>query len=89
MTAAELAQLLEAPLEGDGAVVLSGGATLDAAGPEDLVFIDSRAAIEEIFTMAAPLPRSNKGRNARTIAKGPRKLIAITRSHASTSCSWI
>ena len=53
MTAAELAQLLEAPLEGDGAVVLSGGATLDAAGPEDLVFVDSRAAIAEMGATAA------------------------------------
>lgn len=45
MTAAELAQLLEAPLEGEGAVVLSGGATLEAAGPEDLAFVDSREAM--------------------------------------------
>jgi UDP-3-O-[3-hydroxymyristoyl] glucosamine N-acyltransferase len=44
MTAAELAQLLEAPLEGDGAIVLSSGATLEAAGPEDLAFVDSREA---------------------------------------------
>jgi len=48
MTAAELAQLLEAPFEGDGGVVLSGGATLDSAGPEDLVFVDSREAMAGI-----------------------------------------
>ncbi len=48
MTAAELAQLLESPLEGDGGVVLSGGATLDAAGPGDLVFVDSREAMAGI-----------------------------------------
>lgn len=53
MTAAELAQLLAAPLEGDGAVLLSGGATLDAAGPRDLVFVDSRAAIAEMGATAA------------------------------------
>ena len=53
MTAAELAQLLEAPVEGDDSVVLSGGATLDAAGPKDLVFVDSRAAIAEMGATAA------------------------------------
>jgi UDP-3-O-[3-hydroxymyristoyl] glucosamine N-acyltransferase len=53
MTAAELAQLLEAQVEGDGDVVLSGGATLDAAGPADLVFVDSRAAIAEMGATAA------------------------------------
>jgi UDP-3-O-[3-hydroxymyristoyl] glucosamine N-acyltransferase len=53
MTAVELAQLLEAQVEGDGAAVLSGGATLDAAGPEDLVFVDSRAAIAEMGATAA------------------------------------
>ena len=53
MTAAELAQLLEAQVEGDGSVVLSGGATLESAGPEDLVFVESRAAIAEMRATAA------------------------------------
>lgn len=53
MTAAELAQLLEAPLEGDGAVFLSSGATLDAAGPEDLAFVDSREAMDIMGATAA------------------------------------
>lgn len=46
MTAAELAQLLEATVEGDTSAELSGGAALDAAGPHDLVFVDSRDAID-------------------------------------------
>lgn len=53
MTAAELAQLLEAEVEGDGGAVLSGGATLDAAGPGDLVFVDSREAMAGIGATSA------------------------------------
>lgn len=53
MTAAELAQLLDSTFEGDGAIELSGGATLGAAGPTDVVFVDSREAVAAIGTTQA------------------------------------
>jgi UDP-3-O-[3-hydroxymyristoyl] glucosamine N-acyltransferase len=53
MTAAELAQLLEATVDGDASVELSGGATLEAAGASDVVFVDSREAVAEAGRTAA------------------------------------
>lgn len=88
MTTAELSQLLEAPLEGDASTEINGGATLAAAGPNDLVFADSAEALAEAETtragcllmrLDAPAPanktvlRAAKPRNA--FAKAMRALL--------------
>jgi UDP-3-O-[3-hydroxymyristoyl] glucosamine N-acyltransferase len=59
ITVRELAERLELPFEGDGGTAISGVASLDAAGPGDLVFFAQRKrrpVLEATAAAAAILP---------------------------------
>jgi UDP-3-O-[3-hydroxymyristoyl] glucosamine N-acyltransferase len=66
LTVRELAARLECPFEGDGAVRITGVASLEGAGPGDLVFLGQtkhRAALEASRASAAIVPPEETGLN--------------------------
>ena len=64
LTVRELAARLECPFEGDGSVRITGAASLESAGPGDLVFLGNskhRAALEASRASAAIVPPGEAG----------------------------
>ncbi|MCL6480517.1 MAG: UDP-3-O-(3-hydroxymyristoyl)glucosamine N-acyltransferase [Firmicutes bacterium] len=84
-TARELAEFLQAPLEGDGEVIITGVASPEQARPEDLIYVESERHRARAFRSAAQCVLAPAGLElpgVRTVVRVDQPRLAFARAAA-------